>query len=114
MTKRGPSNHEYECSNVFCLQQGRTRYVFAAAGQGVRLAGYKDQLGGHGALVGGSNDEYCYDPEMVKQGSDCPTGFYSAGDYCKQLTGSDRKAMPRMKDGKCPSGWYRSGDYCVR
>ena len=52
------------------------------------------------------------DKIIVKNGNDCPTGFYSSGDYCKRMIGSDREAIPREGD-KCPTGWYRSGDYCV-
>jgi hypothetical protein len=51
---------------------------------------------------------------IQKSGSDCPTGFYKAGSYCKRLSSSDREALPREDGGKCPTGWYQSGQYCVK
>ena len=68
-----------------------------------------------------SSGDYCMplqstgDQKVItKSGKDCPTGFYSTGDYCKRRSGSDREAMPREEGGRCPSGWYKSGGYCLK
>jgi hypothetical protein len=52
---------------------------------------------------------------IQKSGSNCPTGYYSSGNYCKQYSSdSDKQAIPRDKGSDCPGGWYKSGQYCVK
>jgi len=50
---------------------------------------------------------------IVKAGSHCPVGYYSAGKHhCRQFSRTDETAIPGNDSNRCPTGWYRSGSYC--
>ena len=49
---------------------------------------------------------------MVRQGSDCPPGYYRSGAYCIPASERTKPAITR-EGANCPPYYYRSGDYCV-
>jgi hypothetical protein len=46
---------------------------------------------------------------VPKQGT-CPSGYYTSGNFCAPMAGTQERALP--KAGSCPSGWFASGGFC--
>ena len=51
---------------------------------------------------------------IQKIGSQCPTGFYTSGGFCKPYKNNRRKAILNINKSRCPSGFFLSAKfYCV-
>ena len=65
------------------------------------------------AFAAGASSARC--STRTPGGKDCPTGFYSSGNYCKQYPSqSGKEAISREQGESCPGGWYKSGQYCAK
>ena len=53
---------------------------------------------------------------IPKIGNQCPTGYYSSGDFCKPFDHYTNKDDPVIEKvgNTCPPGFRSSGDYCKR
>ena len=51
---------------------------------------------------------------IQKIGSQCPTGFYTSGGFCKSYKNNKRRAIINVNEISCPSGYFSSAKfYCV-
>lgn len=48
---------------------------------------------------------------IEKYGSNCPSGFYSSGGFCKSHKSNKRNAILNKDKKNCPTGYFSSAKY---
>jgi len=54
----------------------------------------------------------CYSQSTVIKVGQCPSGYYTSGNYCITNKSPPPTLIPKV--GQCPPGYHTSGAYCIK